>query len=258
MRPRARFALVIASALLAAPALAACSSNDDGDKAAPAPTATRTLGAAPAAVQDAPADDSVDAGFARDMRTHHAQAVQMAMMVRDLTQDDATRKLAYDIALTQQEQIGRMAAWLQMWGLTIGSSGAPMQWMSPGSMPEHTGHTGHDATASSAAPSASPSVSSSVSPSASTTASPVAEGELMPGMATQAQLDQLTKLRGKDAEVMFLQLMITHHQAGVAMARDGEAHAQVQQVRDLANTMVVGQSAEIDLMRTMLAERGAS
>ena len=241
MRSRARVALVIASALLAAPALSACSSDDDGDKAAPAPVATRTLGAAPPAVQNAPADDSVDAGFARDMRVHHAQAVQMAMMVRDLTDDEATRRLAYDIALTQQEQIGRMAAWLQMWGLTVGASGAPMNWMSPGSMPDHSAHGGTAGT-------------SSASPAPSTGA----EGELMPGMATQAQLDQLEKLRGRDAEVMFLRLMITHHEAGVAMARDGEAHAQVQQVRDLANTMVVGQSSEIDLMRSMLAERGAS
>ncbi|WP_406280196.1 DUF305 domain-containing protein [Embleya sp. NBC_00896] len=229
MRARSRVAVIVATGLLAVPALAACSS-DDADKTAPAPTATRTLGAAAPAVQNAAADDSVDAGFARDMRTHHAQAVQMSMMIRDLTQDEPTRRLAYDIALTQQEQIGRMAAWLQMWGLTIGSSRPVMQWMTPGSMPGHSGHG---------------------TPSAG------ADTQLMPGMATQAQLDQLATLRGKDAEVMFLRLMIAHHEAGVAMAREGVSRAQVQQVRDLANTMVVGQSGEIDLMRSMLAERGA-
>ncbi|MYS78975.1 DUF305 domain-containing protein [Embleya scabrispora] len=230
MRPRARVALIVATGLLAVPALAACSS-DDSTKPAAAATPTRALGPAPAAVPNPPADDSVDAGFARDMRTHHAQAVQMAMMVRDLTQDDATRKLAYDIALTQQEQIGRMASWLQLWGLTLGSTRPVMQWMTPGSMPGHSGHG---------------------TPAAG------ADTQLMPGMATQAQLDKLATLHGKDAEVMFLQLMITHHEAGVAMAREGVARAQVQQVRDLANTMVVGQSSEIDLMRSMLTERGAA
>ncbi|MGC0419595.1 DUF305 domain-containing protein [Embleya sp. AB8] len=231
-RARARVAVIVATGLLAVPALAACSS-DSGDSAKPAAasTPTRALGPAPAAVPNPPADDSVDAGFARDMRTHHAQAVQMAMMVRDLTQDEATRKLAYDIALTQQEQIGRMASWLQLWGLTLGSTRPVMQWMTPGSMPGHAGHG---------------------TPAAG------ADTQLMPGMATQAQLDKLATLHGKDAEVMFLQLMIAHHEAGVAMAREGQTHAQVQQVKDLANTMVVGQSSEIDLMRSMLTERGAS
>ncbi|MYW06581.1 DUF305 domain-containing protein [Streptomyces sp. SID3343] len=232
MRPRARIALMVATGLLAVPALAACSSDDDSGKPAAAATDTRAPGPAPAAVPNPPADDSVDAGFARDMRTHHAQAVQMAMQVRDLTQDESTRRLAYDIALTQQEQIGRMASWLQMWGLTLGSTRPVMQWMTPGSMPNHAGH--------------------------GATPSAAADTQLMPGMATQAQLDKLGTLRGKDAEIMFLQLMITHHEAGVAMARDGLAHAQVQQVKDLAQTMVTGQAAEIDLMRSMLTERGAA
>jgi uncharacterized protein (DUF305 family) len=231
MRPRARIALMVATGLLAVPALAACSSDDSGKPAAVA-TDTRAPGPAPAAVPNPPADDSVDAGFARDMRTHHAQAVQMAMLIRDLTQDESTRRLAYDIALTQQEQIGRMASWLQMWGLTLGSTRPVMQWMTPGSMPDHSGH--------------------------GATPGAAADTQLMPGMATQAQLDKLGTLRGKDAEIMFLQLMIAHHEAGVAMARDGLAHAQVQQVKDLAQTMVTGQAAEIDLMRSMLAERGAA
>ncbi|MFL6115019.1 MAG: DUF305 domain-containing protein, partial [Catenulispora sp.] len=34
-----------------------------------------------------PAVDSVDAGFARDMATHHDQAVQMAQVVRDNSTD---------------------------------------------------------------------------------------------------------------------------------------------------------------------------
>ena len=59
-----------------------------------------------------PGDDSVEAGFARDMQVHHAQAVTMSMIVRDDTTDAQTRTLAYDVALTQQNQIGQMQAWL--------------------------------------------------------------------------------------------------------------------------------------------------
>ncbi|WTW98504.1 DUF305 domain-containing protein [Streptomycetaceae bacterium NBC_01309] len=212
---------------------AAADAADD----APGPPVAPVFAPAPAAVGPPPADDSVDVGFGRDMRVHHAQAVEMSMAVRDLTGDEAVRRLAYDIALTQQEQIGRMSGWLQLWGVPFGTTRPPMQWMSAGSMP------GHGMTPAGTAPAPAP-------------ASP-ADMPVMPGMATRAQLDQLASLRGKDAEVLFLKLMIAHHEGGVAMAEDARANAQVQQVRDLARTMAAGQSSEIALMRTMLAERGA-
>ncbi|HEX6754590.1 MAG TPA: DUF305 domain-containing protein [Mycobacteriales bacterium] len=75
-----------------------------------------------------PAEDSVDAGFARDMSTHHAQAVVMAQRVRDHGTDPAVRLLAYDIETGQLAQIGQMRGWLQTWGLTPQSSLAPMSW----------------------------------------------------------------------------------------------------------------------------------
>src|SRR5919199_3686100 len=39
----------------------------------------------------APADSSAEAGFARDMVVHHAQAVQMAEIVRDRTESEEIR-----------------------------------------------------------------------------------------------------------------------------------------------------------------------
>ena len=44
------------------------------------------------------------------------------------------------------------------------------------------------------------------------------EDGLMPGMATQEEITKLEGLRGKRAEVYYLQLMIRHHKAGVPMA----------------------------------------
>jgi uncharacterized protein (DUF305 family) len=77
----------------------------------------------------APGDDSAEAGFARDMMVHHAQAVQMAEIVRDKTHSDDMRLLVSDIALTQQAQIGIMQGWLQAWGLSITSPRPAMAWM---------------------------------------------------------------------------------------------------------------------------------
>ena len=77
-----------------------------------------------------PVDDSAAAGFARDMSVHHAQAVEMAEIIRDRTDsDNKLRLLATDIALTQQAQIGRMRGWLDVWDLPRTGSEPAMAWM---------------------------------------------------------------------------------------------------------------------------------
>ncbi len=79
--------------------------------------------------KSAPSDDSAEAGFARDMAFHHAQAVEMAEIIRSRTSDDSLTLLATDIALTQQAQIGIMRGWLSAWTLNAVSIGRPqMAW----------------------------------------------------------------------------------------------------------------------------------
>jgi len=56
------------------------------------------------------------------MIVHHAQAVQMAEIVRDKTESDDMRLLASDISLTQQAQVDIMQGWLAVWGLPITGS----------------------------------------------------------------------------------------------------------------------------------------
>jgi uncharacterized protein (DUF305 family) len=77
----------------------------------------------------APGDDSAEAGFARDMATHHAQAVEMAFIILERGEDSAVRLLATDILATQQHQIGQMYAWLELWGLPQASLAPAMAWM---------------------------------------------------------------------------------------------------------------------------------
>jgi uncharacterized protein (DUF305 family) len=179
-----------------------------------------------------PADDSVDAGFARDMQVHHAQAVQMSVLVRDNTDDPAVRTLAYDIATTQQQQIGQMFAWLDMWGLSQYSQNPTMAWMTDdgGHDMANMDHMDDDAPVSANA---------------------------MPGMATPAQMEELRTARGQAASVLYLQLMIRHHLGGIEMAQYALDHAEVDQVRELAQTIVTSQQAEVEAMNDMLVERGA-
>ncbi|MEV7652720.1 DUF305 domain-containing protein [Streptomyces anulatus] len=182
------------------------------------PSAASPSGASSA--RSAPAEDSVDAGFARDMSIHHQQAVEMSFIVRDRTDDEDVRRLAYDIINTQANQRGMMLGWLELWGLPKSAAGPPMEWM---------GHT----------------------------VTPTDDGSLMPGMATDAELAALTAAKGQKAEVLFLRLMTVHHRAGADMAQAAAGAAKTDAIRDLAAGMVLGQQSEMGLMADMLKARGA-
>ena len=80
---------------------------------------------------------------------------------------------------------------------------------------------------------------------------------LMHGMATEDELRRLRVAQGADAEILFLQLMIRHHEGGVIMARAVEALTRRADVSRMARSIVSGQLAEIAEMKEMLAKRGA-
>ena len=74
----------------------------------------------------APAEVSPEVTFARDMSAHHNQAVEMALILRDRTEDPNLRLFALDIMLTQQAQIGQMQGWLSVWQRPLQGTTAPM------------------------------------------------------------------------------------------------------------------------------------
>ncbi len=170
---------------------------------------------------DTPSADSADAGFARDMAVHHQQAVEMSYIVRDRTDDKEVRLLAYDIAQTQANQRGMLLGWLDLWGLPKVSAKPPMTWMGMGDMPS------------------------------------AGDGSLMPGMATDAEMEKLQGLSGRQAEVFYLQLMTAHHKGGIHMAEGCVDKCDVEVEKRLAQGMVDAQQSEIDLMADLLKRRGA-
>jgi len=177
---------------------------------------------------DQPTADSVDAGFARDMSRHHLQAVEMANLATTRSTDPDVLRLAFDIASTQTNQAGRMQGWLALWGLPL-TSGEVMGWM------DHAAMAGHEMSDTE-----------------------VADGAVMPGMATETELAQLRSLSGTPFDVMFLQLMIRHHQGGLEMAQYGQQHAGEAVVRGLARSIAETQTAETTTMEEMLRARGGS
>ncbi|MDQ4038567.1 MAG: DUF305 domain-containing protein [Actinomycetota bacterium] len=170
-----------------------------------------------------PSADSVDAGFARDMTIHHRQAVLMAGLARDRTTDPELALIGYDIETSQLNQVGQMQGWLSVWGLSQ-STGEVMSWMG--------GHAGmHMSSASDGG---------------------------MPGMASAEELAELRTAQGSEFDVLFLQLMIRHHQGGAPMADYAAGNAEVAAVRALARSIAESQSAEIDTLTDMLIARGGT
>jgi uncharacterized protein (DUF305 family) len=175
-----------------------------------------------ASSRSAPDDDSAEAGFARDMATHHAQAVDMSFTVLGKSGDGELRTLASDIIVTQSTQRGIFMGWLQQWRLPQASARPRMAWM-----PGHAHLPNADG------------------------------GVLMHGMATETELQRLRDANGVDAEIQFLQLMIRHHEGGIVMARAILGLTHRRELIQMATSIEDGQRVEIENMRTMLDARGA-
>ena len=86
---------------------------------------------------------------------------------------------------------------------------------------------------------------------------PADGGVLMHGMATDTELQRLRGANGVDAEILFLQLMIRHHEGGVVMARAILQLTGRPEIIQMATSIEEGQRVEIEQMRTMLDARGA-
>ena len=193
--------------------------------------ASFAAGSLSAPVVTAPSNTSAEAGFARDMQTHHNQAVEMSLMVRDLTDDPDVRLLAYDIATSQSQQAGQMNGWLTVWNLPQTSPEPSMTWMSRPALSgvSHEGMSEMGTGDSSHQP-----------------------GSPMPGMATAEQLASLQAASGVEAERIFLTLMIAHHLGGVEMADAVLVRSEERVVRSLAASIVKAQTSEVTYMRGLL------
>jgi uncharacterized protein (DUF305 family) len=168
----------------------------------------------------APGETSPEAGFARDMSEHHAQAVELGMIAFQRATDPEVQVLGGDIATTQQAQIGMMQTWLKDWRLLPTGSRPHMAWMPEGDRA-------------------------------------LAATGLMPGMATPEEMAKLRNATGSDVDVLFLQYMLRHHLGGIHMVEGILAETDDPAVRELAASMKAGQSGEVKVLTDLLAKHGA-
>lgn len=75
------------------------------------------------------------------------------------------------------------------------------------------------------------------------------------GMATSAEMDQLRAAQGEEFDVLFLQLMIPHHEGAITMVEQIFATGRDLFVRQLATDILVTQSDQIHTMEQMLESK---
>ena len=164
-----------------------------------------------------------DVHFMQDMILHHAQAVEMASLVKDRTNRQALVDAARRIDASQADEISFMRKWLRDRGQTAPdpATAAPMMHAMPAMAPM-SGMKGDHAAL---------------------------------GMATPQQMAALAAAKGPEFDRQFLERMITHHQGAVNMAqallkRPGAAYDPV--LFEFVNDVINEQNAEIKRMNALL------
>jgi uncharacterized protein (DUF305 family) len=155
-----------------------------------------------------PTDESfsdVDSGFLADMTDHHQGAINLGFAYLHNEHDLAIGNMARQVITDQSQEVGLM-------NTLLGDAGDPAT-IGDGIAMDWMG----DAVPSSE----------------------------MPGLATQAQFDELRAATGIEADDLYTRLMIEHHAAGVAMAEYAAAEGDNERVRRFARGIAEVQREEI-------------
>jgi uncharacterized protein (DUF305 family) len=166
---------------------------------------------------DTTALSSTDVGFLVDMSEHHDQAVEMALLQLANGDDPIARDFATEVLLVQRKELGIMETMLSLGGESP-----------PERDPQRVSMAWMDM------------------------ATPASE---MPGMATEAQMDELAAASGPESDRLFLELMRNHHAGGLHMAEWQAEYGSNPSVVALAERMARNQAIEVNeytkLLRTL-------
>jgi uncharacterized protein (DUF305 family) len=163
-----------------------------------------------------PERGSADVGFLLDMAVHHEQGVAMANLELINGETEGVQVYAREVLRDQSYDLGLMQFQLGEWGYRREQAG-----------PRAMQWMDMD----------------------------VALDE-MPGMATEDELELLRNARGRDADTIFLTLMVEHHRGGVHMASYAAEHADDEDVRRLASRIARNQEMEIEELEAAGARYG--
>ena len=217
---------LLIAGLLPLVAASACSGATGGTQLAPIPVARRVQ-STPEAIAWARADSvrlgwvAGDANFMTGMISHHAQAIAMSRWAPSHG-TPVVRTLAARIINAQSDEIILMQQWLS-------DRLQPIPEPNPRGMTMNMNGMQHEM--------------------------------LMPGMLSEAQMQQLDRARGVEFDRLFLTFMIQHHKGAVAMVKElfntyGAGQNEV--VFKLASDVNVDQITEIARMERMLGSMASA
>ncbi len=178
-------------------------------------------GAQPAATTPNTKKDytAADVAFMQGMIGHHAQAVVMGKMAVSHGANANVANFCKKVIISQRDEIELMQTWL-----TDRGQHAP----EAATMPM----AGHDMAGMK-----------------------MADHDMMPGMLTPAQMQQLDKATGKAWDRLFLTFMIQHHEGALVMVKtlfDSPAGGQGPEIFGYATGVDNDQRGEIERMQKML------
>ena len=180
---------------------------------------------APAASAD---HNAADLSFAQQMIVHHQGAVEMADLAPSRAANQQVKDLAIKIKAAQAPEIEQMTGWLTLWGAAMSTSTSASTTSDDGM--DHGGMSGMGKEGESTG----------------------ATGMAMPGMMSDAQMQELTAATGADFDRLFLELMIVHHQGAIEMADTQIAKGSNPAALALAESIKTSQTAEITEMQQLL------
>lgn len=219
MRTSTRLSSAIATTALSL-ALAAC-----GGGSGTAGSASSTPASGATTGTEAAQHNAADVSFVQAMIIHHQAAIEMARLAPTRASSQQVKDLARKIEAAQTPEIDEMRNWLTTWEAPATASGT----MS-GSMPGMDRGSPRSGSMGSTGPT---------------------------GMMTDEQMNQLEAATGTNFDRMFLQLMITHHQGAITMARTEQTNGSNPQALALAQSIDTSQSAEVMQMNQMLQDLGS-
>lgn len=136
-----------------------------------------------------------DIMFMNMMIVHHDQAIEMADLAENRTNNTKILNLSKDIFEAQTSENQQMNEWMQQLGYNPGNH------------------------------------------------------HKMAGMATEEEMNQLKNSKGTEFNQLFAELMIEHHEGGIAMAQNFKQSGQNQQLKEMQLQMIDAQKEEIDKMQ---------
>ena len=173
--------------------------------------------------------NAADLAFAQQMIVHHQGAIEMADLAPTRAGSQQVKDLAVRIKAAQGPEIEQMQGWLSTWGAAMPSS-------TNASSSEDT--NGMDM--------------GGMGSQGQMTSGGVTTAMSIPGMMSDADMQQLTAASGTDFDRLFLQQMIVHHQGALEMAGTELAQGSSAAALALAQSIKTSQTAEITEMQQML------